>query len=102
MEPAKKRLKEVLSDLEFKDAAIPIVSNVTGRASKDKDEIKRNLLEQLTSPVLWKECVEDMLKQGVDVFFEVGPSKILRGLIRKINPEVKVINIEKKEDLESL
>ncbi|MBU0896143.1 MAG: malonyl CoA-acyl carrier protein transacylase, partial [Candidatus Omnitrophica bacterium] len=62
-------------------------------------EIKKNLIEQLTSPVLWQDCVEFMIKSGVEVFFEIGPSRVLRGLIRKINSQSKVINIEKTEDL---
>lgn len=102
MEPARRRLSGVLSQLDFKDAKIPIVSNFTAQACRNKLEIKENLEKQLTSAVLWKDCVEFMLKSGVDTFFEVGPSKVLRGLIRKIAPGVKVINIEKREDLDNL
>lgn len=99
MMKAKKQLKDFADNLEFKPAKIPIVNNVTGRAHIDKDEIKKNLIEQLTSPVLWQDCVEFMIKSGVEVFFEIGPSRVLRGLIRKINSQIKVINIEKTEDL---
>ncbi|MEI8349738.1 MAG: ACP S-malonyltransferase [Candidatus Omnitrophota bacterium] len=99
MAPAKKHLKKVLDTVTFKDALIPIVSNVTAGFSRDKDQIKQNLLDQLTSTVLWNDCVLKLQQSGVDVFFEVGPSKVLRGLIRKINPGLKVVNVEKKEDL---
>jgi len=99
MKEAKENLRKVIEKMRFHDAKIPIVSNFTARAHIQKEEIKHNLLEQLTSPVLWKDCVDFMVKKGVNSFFEIGPSKVLRGLIRKINPEVKVINIEKKEDL---
>jgi [acyl-carrier-protein] S-malonyltransferase len=102
MEPAKEHLKKVLSNLEFKEAKVPIVSNFTAQASVNNKEISGNLIEQLTSTVLWKDCIEFMIKNGVDLFFEVGPSRILRGLIRKINPNVKVVNIEKNEDLNNL
>jgi len=102
MQPAKKHLEGVLASLQFSDAKIPIVSNFTARPATQNEEIKKNLLEQLTSTVLWKDCVEFMSKNAVDTFFEVGPSKVLRGLIRKINPGLKVINIEKKEDLDSV
>jgi [acyl-carrier-protein] S-malonyltransferase len=102
MEPARRHLSRVLSQLDFNDAKIPIVSNFTAKASFDRREIKLNLEKQLTSAVLWKDCVEFMAKAGVDTFFEVGPSKVLRGLIRKINPDIKIVNIEKKEDLDSL
>lgn len=102
MEPARQRLSKVLNQLDFSDAKTPIVSNFTARASSSEAEIKHNLEKQLTSAVLWKDCIESMANAGVNTFFEVGPSKVLRGLIRKINPNLKVINIEKKEDLDSL
>ena len=102
MEEAKEQFKKVSDNLEFKKAKIPIVSNVTARAHTDGEEIKRNLIEQLTAPVYWQGCVEFMIKKGVVLFFEIAPSQILRGLIKKINPGVKVINIEKKEDLNKL
>ncbi|MFH1503784.1 MAG: ACP S-malonyltransferase [Candidatus Omnitrophota bacterium] len=99
MEPAKERLKKVIEEIEFEDAKIPIVSNFTAAAHVKSEEIKNNLIQQLVSPVLWNDCVEFMAAKGVDLFFEVGPSKTLRGLIRKINPQLKVVNIEKKEDI---
>jgi len=102
MEPAKDYLASVIGKMRFSDAKIPIVSNFTAKAHTEPEQIKRNLLEQLTSPVLWKDCVEYMAEKGSESFFEVGPSRVLKGLIRKINPQIKVINIEKKEDLETI
>lgn len=104
MDLAKKQLRKFVDNfnLEFRQAKVPIVSNVTARTHIDKNEIKNNLIKQLTSTVLWQGCVEFMIKNGVEVFFEVGPSRVLRGLIKKINPRVKVINIEKKQDLDKL
>lgn len=102
MQPAKKHLEKVLASMQFSDAKIPIVSNFTAKPATKNEEIKKNLLEQLTSTVLWKDCVEFMSRNAVNTFFEVGPSKVLRGLIRKINPKLKVINIEKKEDLDNI
>jgi len=99
MLPAKENLKKVIDKLEFNDAKIPIVSNFTARAHTNSLEIKNNLIEQLTSTVLWKDCVEFMIRSSVDTFIELGPSKILSGLIKKINNSVRVFNIEKKEDL---
>ena len=98
MNPAKEHLAGVIEPMKFSDAKLPIVSNFTARAHTNAEEIKKNLLEQLTSPVLWNDCVGFMIKSGVDLFFEVGPSKVLRGLMRKIDREVKVINIENEED----
>ena len=102
MESAKSHLGSVMEKMNFSNAKIPIVSNFTANAHTDKEQIKHNLLEQLTSPVLWKGCIEFMMGKGVDSFFEIGPSKVLKGLMRKINPQVKVVNIERKEDLEGI
>lgn len=102
MEKAKEYFKKKINDLEFKQQQIPIVSNVTARIHNDEKETKNNIIEQLTSTVLWKDCVNVMIESGVDVFFEIGPSRTLRGLIKKINPNVAIINIEKKEDIYKL
>ena len=98
MNSAKEHLAGVVEAMKFSDAKVPIVSNFTAKGHTNAEEIKKNLLEQLTSPVLWNDCVGFMIKSGVDLFFEVGPSKVLRGLMRKIDREVKVINIENEED----
>ena len=102
MNNAKDTLTKVIEAIVFKDAKIPIVSNFTGKAHTKNEEIKFNLLEQLVSPVLWKDCVEFMIAKGVNCFYEVGPSKVLKGLMRKINRDAKVINIETKEDIDKL
>lgn len=99
---AKERLAAVVDKMKFSDAKMPIVSNFTASGHTKSGEIKRNLLEQLISPVLWCDCVGFMVNAGVNEFFEVGPSKVLRGLMRKINRQAKVVNIEKKEDIEAL
>jgi len=101
MEPVKKRLEKVLESVEFKEAQVSIVSNVDALPHSRAQEIKDNLVKQLTSSVLWCQSMEYLIKKGVDTFFEIGPSKILKGLMRKINSSVKVINIEKKEDLDN-
>jgi len=102
MDPAKEALAKGVASLNFRPAAIPIVSNATACAHSQPEEIKANLIQQLNSTVLWNDCVSYMIKQGVFEFFEIGPGKVLKGLMRKINPEVKVINIDKVEDLEDL
>jgi len=99
MGPARSHLAKIIEKIEFMDARVPIVSNVTARPHNAGNEIKGNLISQLTSPVLWKDCVEFIRSKGVEVFFEIGPSRVLRGLMRKIDPAIKVLNIEKKEDL---
>jgi len=100
MAPAKETLTRVMAEMDFRDAGIPLVSNFTARAHTRGEEIKNNLREQLVSPVLWNGCVDFMTGRGVFLFFEVGPGRVLRGLMRKINRQVEVVNIEKEEDLE--
>lgn len=102
MNRAKEYLASVIEGMKFHDAKIPIVSNFTAFGHTKSEEIKNNLLEQLISPVLWKDCVDFMIKAGVDLFFEVGPSKVLCGLMKKINRQAKVINVGESQDLESL
>ena len=102
MEPARSELAKVIEAMDFSGAKIPIVSNFTARAHQKPQEIKDNLLKQLVSPVLWEQGIKFMAASGVDSFFEIGPSKVLRGLLRKINSDLKVTNIEKAEDLNDL
>jgi len=102
MQEAKSNLAKVIDSITFLDAKIPIVSNFTAKAHIKNGEVKSNLLEQLVFPVLWSDCVEFMKSQGVDLFFEIGPSKVLRGLMRKIDPQLRVSNIGESQDLDSL
>ncbi|WP_185866670.1 ACP S-malonyltransferase [Blattabacterium cuenoti] len=84
MEPAKKRLKIFLERITFKDSTCPIYQNVTAKSVSNSDEIKKNLIEQLTSPVKWKQSIENMIKKGAISFIEVGPGNVLQGIIKKI------------------
>jgi [acyl-carrier-protein] S-malonyltransferase len=102
MQPAAVRLQKVIDSLNFKDASLPLISNFTAKAHLKAVEIKSNLINQLTSTVRWLDCVNLMASSGVDTFYEIGPSKVLKGLIKKINPALKVVNIEKKADIDNL
>jgi len=101
MQPAKERLVRMLNSLNFKDAHTPIVSNFTAKGHTKGSEIRENLAAQLVSPVLLCDCINFIHSQGVTSMYEVGPGKVLKGLIRKINSEIKVTNIEKKEDIDA-
>ena len=102
MDLAKAHLIKVVDGMKFSQAKIPIISNFTALAHTNAEEIKKNLLEQLISPVLWKKCAEFMIEAGVNSFFEVGPSKILKGLMRQINRDVEVIKRQKKQDFKEI
>ena len=84
MEPARAELAEGIEKAVFKSPICPVYQNVTARPSTDPAEIKANLLAQLTSPVRWTQSVENMIADGADSFTEVGPGKVLQGLVSKI------------------
>ena len=99
MQEAANEFKDFLAGFELKDALIPVVSNVTATAQHKAQEVRKNMLKQIYSPVLWEDSVRFMAGQGVKTFYEIGPGNILKGLIRKIDPSLNVINIGKKEDV---
>lgn len=90
MEPAQEKLAAAIEQAKFRKATIPVYQNITTTAVNDPDEIKKNLIAQLTGPVKWTQSVQNMIKDGAKNFVEVGPGKTLQGLIKKINPEVNV------------
>jgi [acyl-carrier-protein] S-malonyltransferase len=100
MEPAKKVLKEALDSTYIYDARFPVYCNVTAKPVIKKDEIKKNLYEQVTSPVKWEETILNMINDGFDEFYEVGPGKVLQGLVKRINPDIKCFTIDKYSDVE--
>lgn len=97
---AGKKLEEVLRDVELHDIEIPYTTNVTAQFVKDKNQIKDLLVAQVSSSVRWQQCVETMIGDGADTFVEIGPGKTLSGFMRKINRNMKVINIQTVEDFE--
>ena len=100
MEPAALRLKEELDKIEVRNAQIPVVANVTGNILTDAEEIKKSLVIQAANPVLWEDCVAEMVNFGVEAFVEVGPGKVLTGFTKKINKEMQLANVEDVESLE--
>ena len=77
-------------------------SNVTGDMLMEPDKIKENLIKQLTHPVRWIDIVENMIKTGADDFTEIGPGKVLRGLIKRIDRNVGLKGLDKIDDLKEL
>ncbi len=90
MQPAQEKLAEAIHKTNFRKAMIPVYQNITTTAVSDPEEIKQNLIKQLTGPVKWTQSVQNMIKDGAFTFIEVGPGKTLQGLIKKINPTVTV------------
>ena len=91
MEPARAELAEGIEKAVFHTPVCPVYQNVTARPSTDPSEIKANLLAQLTSPVRWTQSVKNMLSDGADHFVELGPGKVLQGLVAKISTEPTTI-----------
>ena len=92
MEPARKELAEAIEATAFHTPRCPIYQNVDALPHTDPDEIRRNLLMQLTSPVRWTQTVKNMVADGATAFVEVGPGTVLQGLVKKIAPEVTEIS----------
>ena len=90
MQPAAERLQAAIMNTTFHTPKCPVYQNVSAKAEIDKEIIRRQVLEQLTSPVRWTQSVQQMIADGATSFYEFGPGDVLKGLIRKINPEVEV------------
>lgn len=101
LKPAGERLAEVLEGVNIKAPNIPIIANVTAQIVSKPEDIKRLLIEQVSSPVRWEDSVRCMLEMGADTFIEVGPGKALSGFVKKISKDVKVMNVEDIASLEN-
>ncbi|HEX2983788.1 MAG TPA: ACP S-malonyltransferase [Ignavibacteriales bacterium] len=100
MEPAKEILKNELEKAYIYTAKMPVYANVTAKPVKEPEEIRKLLLDQLTAPVRWEETIANMTKDGIDEYYEIGPGKVLTGLVKRINPNAVCYNIDKYSDLE--
>jgi len=89
MEPAREELAAVIKQTTFTNPICPVYQNVPSTAVNDADEIKRNLIIQLTAPVKWTQSVQNMIADGATLFTEVGPGNVLQGLVKKINKEAE-------------
>ena len=90
MQPAAERLEKAILATTFRAPQCPVYQNVSAKAETDKNILQQQLLSQLTSPVRWTQSVEQMIADGATQFYEFGPGDVLKGLIKKINPEVEV------------
>ncbi len=93
MEDAKQELEDAIKNTVFNKPICPVYQNVSAEAVSDETKIKENLISQLTSPVKWTQSVEKMIQDGGNNFIEIGPGKVLQGLVRKINSNVEASSI---------
>ncbi len=99
MQPARERLAVDLDGIPFKDLVTPIVTNVDARAINGAAEARDALVRQVSQPVRWLESVEFLINQGVQSFIEIGPGKVLSGLVRQIDRDLRCVNVEDKASL---
>ncbi len=97
MEPAREELAAAIENTSFSEPNCPIYQNVTATAISSAGEIQKNLIAQLTSPVRWTQSVQQMIKDGATNFIEVGPGKVLQGLVKKIDPNATASSAELPE-----
>jgi [acyl-carrier-protein] S-malonyltransferase len=100
MKPAAEKLAAVLDQLTINNAMIPVVANVSATEVTDASDIKKKLIDQVFSPVLWEDTVQYLLDQGVDTFIEIGSGNVLSGLVKKVNRKVRVFAVNDSETLE--
>ncbi|NHQ59509.1 ACP S-malonyltransferase [Chlorobium sp. BLA1] len=102
MKPAEEELARALELIDIKDAEIPVCMNAVAHSVTGAAEIRKNLILQLTSSVLWSQSIEAMVKSGVTEFIEIGPQKVLQGLIKRIDKSVSTKGIDTAADIQAL
>ena len=100
MNPAKEKLKNAINQTNFYQSKFPVYTNVSARPAQSIEEIQSKLHEQITAPVRWEESMRNLINEGVEEFYEIGPGNVLQGLLKRINPNLKRFGIDKYEDLE--
>jgi len=102
MRPAGERLAEALKEVKIRDPRVPVVTNASAGYVETAEDIRKELIRQVYSPVRWEEVIERMAAKGIDTFIEVGPGRVLCGLIRKIVRKATVLNVEDTASLKKV
>jgi [acyl-carrier-protein] S-malonyltransferase len=102
MSSATKIMRKEILNTEFKNPNNVIISNVTGKEANNSSQIKDLLIEQIENPVRWRESIIYMINKEVRKFIEIGPGKVLSGLIKRIDKSVNLISVNKTEDLKNI
>ena len=102
MNKATEIMKEELTKLNFKKGSNSLISNVTADEIFNADELKNLLIKQIENKVRWRESVINMINKGVNQFIEIGPGKVLSGLVKRINKEVKISSINSIDEIKSI
>jgi [acyl-carrier-protein] S-malonyltransferase len=102
MDPVISEFSRVVSDVRFRPPSVPVISNVNARPLANVDSIREELVKQLRSCIQWQGSVQYMTRSGVTAFYEIGPGRVLTGLIRRVNSELQVFNVSGIEDIAQL
>jgi len=102
MKPASEKMEDKINRTSFKNPSIHLVSNVTASPIQDSEQIKNLLIKQIFSKVRWRESILYMIKNGVNEFIEIGPGKVLSGLVKRINDKVRSKSVNTIEDIKNL
>jgi [acyl-carrier-protein] S-malonyltransferase len=102
MKPAAERLATVLEGVTVADFSVPVVANADATPNVDRERVKPLLVTQVCAPVLWEQSVMVMKELGVETFIEIGPGKVLSGLVKRILKEAKTANVEDNAGLKAL
>lgn len=102
MKPAGYRLEKELEKISVRDLRIPVVTNVEAEANSSKDKVKILLVDQVSSPVRWEESMRRMIQEGIEQILEIGPGKVLSGLMKRIDPRIETGNLEDLQSLKKL
>ena len=102
MQPAVDGMSEIIDTIAFQDPIVPVIANTTAQPLTTTEQVKAELLRQLCNGVHWQRSVEYMVNEGVSIFIEIGPGKVLSGLIRRINKNVKTLNIGDAEAIKNM
>ena len=102
MKNATQEMKNKILDTEFKNPLVPIISNVTASPQNKSEEIKKLLIKQIENPVRWRESIINMIDNGVKSFIEIGPGKVLSGLVKRIDRNVKLNQVNNLIDIKNI
>lgn len=101
MKSAGEKMNALLTGIAMGKPLFPVISNVTGKAHGSPEEIKQNMVRQVTSPVKWVDCVRNLEKLGVDCYVECGPGRVLSGLVKRIQPQAQLCNVQDVQSLKT-
>ena len=102
MKPAGLRLEKAFEGISIKDLKVPVVTNVVAEVNTSRDRVKPLLVDQVVSPVRWEESMRTMIKEGIEQVLEIGPGKVLSGLMKRIDPRIETRNLEDLQTLKKM